>query len=228
MKYDVVYIMKNDPDTDEIRYSLRSVERNFPYRKIWIFGGCPSGIVPDEFVPFEQCGRSKWEKATSTYRKICETDGVTDDFWMFNDDFFVMQKVNVLPYMYSGTLEDKVNGILEGARWSRYGKSLEMCLLELTEKGFGSLNYALHVPMLFNKAKVLEVLDKIKSPMFRSLYGNYCRVGGIDTDDVKINTLEGVPPDDCVLVSTSDRAFERGACGKLIRARFTEKCKFER
>ena len=227
MKYDVVYILKKDADTDEIRYSLRSVEKNFPYRKVWIFGGCPDGIAPDEFVPFEQTGDSKWQKATSTYRKICETEGVTEDFWMFNDDFFIMKPVDDLPYMYNGTLEDKVEAIRKDAPWARYGKSLEEARKELEDNGFTSLNYALHVPMLFNKAKIIETLDRFRSPMFRSLYGNYCNVGGVEFEDVKINNLEGVPPEDCVLLSTSDRAFVSGACGKVIRARFTERSKWE-
>ena len=227
MKYDIVYILKKDIDTEEIRYSLRSVEKHFPHRKVWIFGSCPDWIAPDEFVPFEQTGTSKFHKATSTYRKICETDGVTEDFWMFNDDFFVMEKVDGLPYMYSGSLADRVQEIMDTAPWTRYGKNLKEAMRELEKKGCSTLNYALHVPMLFNKAMVMEVLDKFDSPMFRSLYGNYWQVGGFDTEDVKINTLEGVPPEGCVLLSTSDRSFDRGECGKIIRARFTEKSKWE-
>ena len=35
MKHDVVYLLKNNyKSTDELRYSIRSVVKNFPYRKI--------------------------------------------------------------------------------------------------------------------------------------------------------------------------------------------------
>ena len=40
-KYDVVYIVKEDPRNEELRYSIRSVCENFPVRNIWIFGYCP-------------------------------------------------------------------------------------------------------------------------------------------------------------------------------------------
>ena len=38
MKSDIVYILKNGEISDEIIYSIRSVCKNFPYRKIWIYG----------------------------------------------------------------------------------------------------------------------------------------------------------------------------------------------
>lgn len=38
MEYDAVYILKNDIDPSELRYSLRSLE-NFPHGKVWFFKG---------------------------------------------------------------------------------------------------------------------------------------------------------------------------------------------
>ncbi len=44
---DVVYILKNDIKSDELRYSLRSVCESFPCRNVVFIGGCPNDITPD-------------------------------------------------------------------------------------------------------------------------------------------------------------------------------------
>ena len=189
---DVVYILKKDVQPDELRFSLRSVERNFPFNRVFFFCGRPEGINPDVYVPFEQIGATKWEKATSTYRKICDSD-VTDDFWLFNDDFFIMERINELPYMFRGTLKERIDDLRKRRGNSSYCMNLEGARLELESLGFESLDYALHIPMLINKQKAIETLNTFKSPMFRSLYGNYAKVGGIKVDDVKIYNAAGLP-----------------------------------
>jgi hypothetical protein len=90
------------------------------------------------------------------------------------------------------------------------------------------MDYALHVPMLINKQKALEVLNTFRCPMFRSLYGNYWKVGGILTDDVKIHNTTDVPKEGQLLVSTNDRSFSEGEVGRFIKSRFTEPSKWEK
>lgn len=222
---DVVYILKKDVQPDELRFSLRSVERNFPFNRVFFFCGRPEGINPDVYVPFEQLGATKWEKATSTYRKICESD-VSEDFWLFNDDFFIMERIDDLPYMYKGTLKERIDDLRERRGNSSYCMNLEGARLELESLGFDSLDYALHIPMLINKQKALETLNTFKSPMFRSLYGNYAEVGGIKADDVKIYNAS-LPVQGQTLISTADASFKYGRVGKIIRDRFTEPSRWE-
>lgn len=225
--HDIVYILKEDIDSEELRYSLRTVEANFPHRYVWFFGGCPDWAAPDRFVAFHQTGRTKWEKSTSTLRAICTTDEVTDDFWLFNDDFFIMHKLDDFPQMYHGTLADRVQEIRNDRRWSRYSKNLKVTAQMLIDAGYGTLNYAVHVPILVNKQKALEVLDKFPGcPMFRSLYGNYCNIGGVDIEDVKIYKKDQ-PPDDRALLSTTEDSFGDGEVGRYIRARFMKESHWE-
>ena len=83
------------------------------------------------------------------------------------------------------------------------------------------------MPILVNRAKALEVLEAFPDcPMFRSLYGNYHGIGGVERHDCKISTAKAVP-DDCDYVSTSDASFRTGAVGKYIRQQFPEPCKYE-
>ena len=63
--------------------------------------------------------------------------------------------------------------------------------------------------------------------MFRSLYGNYAKVGGIKVDDVKIYNAAGLPQPGQALLSTSDASFSFGRVGKIIRDKFSERSRWE-
>lgn len=227
--HDIVYILKEKIETDEFRYSLRSVEKNFPFRYVWTFGGCPDDISPDKKALIDQVGKTKWEKVSYTLREVCKNDAVTDDFWLFNDDFFIMDKVQTLKPMLRGTLRDRCNGIQKKYGYlTKYGHQLLRTEKELQEHGFDTLDYTLHVPMLINKKKCTECLDTFpNSPMFRSLYGNFAHIGGIITDDVKMVALDQEPTGEEQLLSTSDASFQNGEVGRYIRSMFPNKSRYE-
>ena len=230
-KRDIVYILRNDIESDEVRYSLRSVEANFPVNKVWIYGGKPEGIEPDEMVEVVQVGSNKWQKVNNTLGLICSNDKITPDFWLFNDDFFVMQPVTDLDPMYAGTLEERVERIKQrwNGRASAYSRQLSNTARVLIEQGYDTVDYALHVPMLINRAKGLQTLKKFNGfPMFRSLYGNHHRIGGVRIKDVKIQSVDKQPTGREVLLSTNDQSFSNGKVGEYIRAAFPDRCKYEK
>lgn len=229
MKYDIVYILKNDYSSEELRYSLRSVCKNFPYRKIWFYGGKPKGIQPDEMVEFIQTGANKWERVNNTLRMICMNDEITEDFWLFNDDFFIMKKLADLDPMYASTLEQRYMHIKQKhGRATAYSGQLKRTAAILERKGYDTLDYALHVPMLINRKKALQTLKAFSGcPMFRSLYGNHHSIGGTKTKDVKITSLDVKPTGSESMLSTEDNAFSDGAVGKYIRSKFRAKCRYE-
>ena len=230
MKSDIVYILKNGEISDEIIYSIRSVCKNFPYRKIWIYGGMPEKITPDCMVELSQKGNNKWEKVNNTLKAICENDEITPDFWLFNDDFFVMKKVRKIDYMIGGTLWARSQKIGKkfGGRDSAYSKQLKDTARILRDKGYDRLDYALHVPMLINRKKALETLKEFQGcPMFRSLYGNHHKVGGVIVNDVKISSEIELPKGDETFISTDDNSFNNGKVGEYIRNAFPDKCKYE-
>ena len=88
--HDIIYILKPDIKPEELRYSLRSVEENFPHRKVFFVCGQPKGFEPDGRIRHQQTG-SKWERIRSSMYEVINTEEVTDDFFLFNDDFFVMK-----------------------------------------------------------------------------------------------------------------------------------------
>lgn len=227
-KHDIVYILKNDIDTDEIRYSLRSVEKNFPHNKVWIYGGKPEGIEPDHYVPVEQEGTNRYAKATGTIYEACRNDEITESFWLFNDDFFVMKKCSELKPTASGTIRARVQEVMMvHGFYSSYAKRLKRTAKALKLKGYPTLSYAVHLPMLINRKKALEVEKEFPDmPMFRSLYGNYVGEETVIQPDVKVYGADEEPMD-TVFLSTSDEAFA-GAVGDYVRGKFKKPSKWEK
>ena len=222
---DIVYFVKDTPTNEELRYSVRSLA-NFPHGKVWFYGGCPDGLKPDRHVYVKQDQPTKWANIFKMYKMVCNNEEISEDFWLFNDDFFIMKKVKKGPNYYEGdlykrvvTLEDAHGGI------TPYSQQLRYTLQELEGMGCETKNYALHVPMLMNREKGKELCNIISGPMIRCVYGNYFKIGGEDHRDVKIDRLDRVAKDTEYL-STNDKSFS-GMVGDQIRATFPDKCKYE-
>ena len=228
---DVVYIIKNDPTGAELMYSLRSVDQNFPCRKLWIYGGKPRNIEPDEYVPYEQKGSTKWEKVCDTLKQICKNSEVSQNFWLFNDDFFVLKPIEKPFVYYAGTLQDRIDYIETKSR-ARTLYTIQMRnLVDILElSGCPTLNYAVHIPILIDKDMGLEVLENYPTcPMFRGLYGNYWEIGGKEIPaDVKIVGTSIKIPSDWEFCSTLDASFGRGKAGITLREKFSKKSRWER
>lgn len=233
--YDIVYVLKNTNVNEELRYSLRSVEQNFPFRKVWFYGGAPGGYKPDGQVNIPLTAKSKWEQVRNMLLRACDNPELTEDFWLFNDDFFVLKEMNEnMPQWYDGTLRDKINEVEarhmgEHTEWTNNLRHLEQLLLEA---GKPTLNYAVHKPILINRGKLKEVLLKYPSePMLRALYGNYWGIGGVDSPDTKLTKMKNVSLGTNLtnwdFVSTSDASFRNGDIGQWLRQRFCVPSRFE-
>ena len=226
---DVVYMLKESDTNPELAYSLRSIERNLAFGRVWFYGGKPTGFQPDCNVRMEQYGTSKWKRVRNMLERACKNSDITEDFYLFNDDFYVLQRMESVPFMYNGSIADHVLHI-ESRHMnlpSTYTMQLRKARQALVEAGLPTLNYAIHVPLLVNRARMLETLMRFPDvPMFRNMYGNMWIQGAIKHEDVKIVGLDRVPEgwDFC---STDDASFRDGKVGEYVRGMFTEKSRWE-
>lgn len=228
IKHDVVYILKNDYDSEELRYSLRSVVQNFPYRKIVFVGGCPKGITPDIYIPDKQEGSTKWARTMHSLQLALDTDELTEEIYLFNDDFFVMDKVTEDINWFNGTLEKRIIDLKrKNPNSSAYIRNLEIMKDKLFLKGKDTLSFALHVPFLVNRAKALDLFrNTSRLVMFRSYYGNYYEIDCRYMKDVKVYDLETIP--DTPYISTTDVSFQKGKVGIFLRKYFNQPCDYEK
>lgn len=233
-KYDIVYFVKDAPVNDELVYSLRSVEKNLPYRRVCFCGGCPKNLRPDQQIKVTQDGTSKWNNVRAMIAEICRSDFITDDFWLFNDDFFVLKPMpEDMPPQYNGDLISYVDRIdRKQGHSDDFTRRLRCAAEILAARGKTTLNYEVHKPMLINRKKALEVMEQFpRTPAFRSIYGNCLNIGGENKHDMKVKVtkfnklffVENV----WEFVSTDDNSFESGDVGEMIRMRFTERSRFE-
>ena len=228
MPRDIVYILKPNASPSELVYSLRSVERNFPHRLVWFIGGCPKGLKPDRYIKHEQSGLNKWDRIRSSMFKIITEPELSEEFYLFNDDFFIMKPVKRFTYNYAdGTLTERMEQ-LKGTLnlpLNAYGRTLYKAREELKGLKCGEVNFEVHLPMLFEKAKVPSI-RKCSSPQMRSIYGNVNNIKYKQKTDVKVYDLTTVP-EDADYISTNDETFLKGAVGQYIREAFPEPSRFE-
>lgn len=228
MPYDICYILKPDTDPDELTYSLRSVDANFPHNKVWFVCGQPKGLRPDGRIEHKQTGNSKWQQIKSSMWQIVNNPDITDDFFLFNDDFFVMKPFEGEYVNYvDGTLEERViKGHHDRNGMNPYLRTLYKAEQELKALRCPTMNYDVHLPMLMNKQLVIDSINKCSSPQMRSVYGNINRIPYRLHPDVKVCELDVVPhePD---FLSTNDVSFKVGQVGNYIKSVFTKPSRFE-
>lgn len=230
MKNDIVYILREDIDPKELRFSLRSVAKYFPCRKVWFVCGHPEGFKPDAYLEHEQKGGTKWERVRSSLLEVCRCEDITENFYLFNDDFFVLAQPPKEFINYSnGTIGKRIADISKRyGRMSKYTEELDTLKKYLIRHESDTVSFAVHMPILINRADMLKVLTmKNSSPMFRSLYGNLCEVPYIYHKDVKIYDMNTIPGEGWDYVSTTEVSFEFGKVGEWIREKFPNPCKYE-
>ena len=228
MPNDLIYILKADIDTEELKYSLRSVEKNFPINRVWFVGGQPEGLEPDIRLPHVQIGNSKWELIRSSMWKAVNDERLSEDFFLFNDDFFVMEPVDTDSFrnFVDGTLERRIDELHSESGMNAYTRTLFKLEQELKTMHEPTMNFDVHLPMLLNKEQVRSTLYKCSSPQMRSAIGNINRLPFVIHPDVKVYDLKSVPVNETYL-STNDDTFKKGNVGKYIRETFTTKSRFE-
>lgn len=231
-EYDIVYMVKDAIYNEELRYSLRSVEKNFPHNRVWFVGGKPMYFHPDRQVVINQKGKTKWDRVRMMFKAVADNDDITDNFVLFNDDFFVMKPVATLPPFEYGSLDDLCKRIerKNGGRPTQYTLKLRETESILKRGGYPTYNFELHVPIILNRRRLRKIIEAYPDTKgTRSLYGNtYLTTYSKLMKDVKIFDSKTIPKADSIFLSTEDVSFKKGKVGEYIRQQFPYKSKWEK
>lgn len=231
-KMDVVYLVKDTPTNLELKYSLRSVAENLPHRKVWLIGGCPN-FVNREMVNYcysqQKSGVTKWNNTNRALYSILDNDGISENFILFNDDFFVMKPTRKIEYYFDRTIDDRISDFLTKFPTSRYVQRLKSTKQALQRHGIDKpLNFELHLPMVLNKTNLRKIYENYgDSGAKRTIYGNLYAENPVQHKDVKFYRIYSVPSTQLPFVSTADGTFALGIVGKVIRNRFVNESKYE-
>ncbi len=221
---DLVYVnIKSKWESNELKFSLRSAEKHLKFDKVVIVGYLPPFLSPDRVfhIPFEERIEKKWKNVADKFELIVNHPDISKDFIYMNDDFFLFKDYPKIPYFYRGTLADTTKGNRPGEYWKRLRKTYE-CFPD-------GLNYEVHFPMVFNKAKLKKVIEKYGWEVERrSAYCNEYKVPSKLTEDYKcfhikdLDKVTNVP-----FFSTSDEVVLYPAFLTFIHERFPEPSSYE-
>lgn len=236
---DIVYVVKEALDHENLRYSLRSLE-HLPHGRVVLVGDRPSWAQNVEHIPTRQ-DASKYENSTANLLTACLQDHLTETIYYFNDDFFILKRMEELP-VYR---REKVRRVIdhyrqrypEGSRWIR---GMELTYELLVKSGvMEPISYEVHAPMPIHRRSMLDAVRwashaGIIALHKRTLYGNRYIEDAVmapayrGIHDFKlVHRTERIPPD-WPLVSTSAIAFRSGRAGEDIRLRFPKRSRYEK
>lgn len=233
---DIVIPLKRAMINEELRYTLRSICKNVPHNQVWLAGYKPTWLHgPIGFVAVPVPLGDKYIKAATNILTACRDERITPDFLLFNDDFFVMQPITDFQNQHRGPLIDHLRQLEESGDLSSYYKGMKLTYDILRHEGFDDpLNYGLHIPMIINKKKWLEMWEwqlkhnPDKKPVhLRTLYGNLFNIGGEQVADVKIADYAKDPDGSEHFLSSNDNSFAIGGIGHYVRSKFPDICKYE-
>lgn len=200
-------------NNDELKYTLRCLDKNFPaHGTVWIVGYKPGWLKNVEYIPGNNQG-GHWN--TNVYRNIlaaAEHPDIPDEWLILNDDFFITQAVERIPVHYWGPLTKQCSGIRRQPKtWWHH--SLLLTLEVLQDAGYTDpISYEVHCPLPVNKQGMADVLRKFADierngipVQWRTVYGVVNQVGGTQIRDCKAR--HGGGPILTPFHSTSDASF---------------------
>lgn len=229
-KLDVVYPVRPGKRNENLRWSLRSLV-NFPHRNVWIVGQNHTWTLGIHHLPREQ-NLSGYDNSLGNLLAACHHPDISDTFWLFNDDFFIMRPVTDLPDYNRGLIKVRLADMRAKGQLSGYYKRAQNTMRHLVEHGIPEpLSYELHTPMRINKANMIDTYKQMRwgaddyirlQP--RTMYGNLHEVGGEPIEDRKVHRhpvaafYRVFTPGDALL-STSKASWS-GAAGQYVRRTF--------
>lgn len=167
---DIVYVLRKWPmNSIELLYSLRSLE-NIEHWKVFIVWYRPNWIRNVIHIPAEDNLWSKYKNVMNKYNIICNDDRISDDFIFMNDDIYIIEKTEDLPYYTKWTLKAHLDYIT-GTVWNtKYYEVIDKVYNIFPEW----YSFNVHCPIVYNKEKLKDLIevyidDEIS---IRSLYWN--------------------------------------------------------
>lgn len=230
---DVVYVVRPGERNEELRHSIRSVERNIHHDDITIVGHKPAWLDANH-IPVQQ-RYAAYANMRKNWEAIAANDALSPDIIYFNDDMFAMRTTDV-PVFHRGNLVDHIAKAKRANGPGGYTRLLSLSLQLLNQWAVPPpyYSYTSHCPVILTRAKMgalMRRLDHIKgSVLLRTLYGNLFWQDGIEAPDFKVSGTDAASlqrvldrhDGNPLFLSTSDLTFSHGHVGKVLRARFDE------
>ena len=229
---DFVYICK-DGINEELRYSIRSVIESFPDSNIWVVGGKPPWYIGNH-IGVKQV-LTKYRNAIQNLNAICNSNEISEQFILMNDDFYIIKNINAIETYHGGLLLDKINLYQKLNSNSNYTRKLSATYKKIKSLGIENpFDYELHIPMIMEKKKLKQILQNNDQFLWRSIYGNVFNVGGEKMEDVKVYSRGplvlksyDIKKEEHIYLSSADNSFDM-ILNNILRKQFIQRTKHEK
>lgn len=168
----IMYPLANQFDYEELRYSLRSIEKFIDYDEVIIVGDyMPDWLINVTWIDVADIPN---KKQLSIKKKILAALEYTKEFLFMNDDMYFLQPVTKFPYYYKGYLK----------HYAEAGsKQLEK---ELGNKMLDTKNFDTHYPLIYDKNFTSIAAVFSEDTIIKSMYCNQMGIEGVFLPDCKM------------------------------------------
>lgn len=228
---DIVIPYKKTQDDLELRYALRSIEKNFkPVRDVYIVGDRPHWLQNIIHIP----NRNNDHKRVNVgygIRMALWRDELSRDFALWHDDMFLLEPIDEIPLWHGKSLKEfsaLYNGI--------YPSSYYTQAINNTDLPGEIPHFELHTPFMADKELLAKQLgDEIatRSYLMRTMYlvNNSDREKWEYHQDVKIHSFLGAQGWQNeerfkTFVSSADNVF-LGVVYPVLKEMFPEPSRYE-
>lgn len=222
-------------NNQELRFSFRSLEFVKGLESVFVVGTDPGFLSYNvTFIPTYHNFANPAAGIFANLLAACQDERMPERFLYATDDLFFCAEIEAVNFSYYhlGEIKDRLKNCS-----SEYYNHLFTTQNELKKRGFPTLNFDSHFPMIVEKAKVLELAEmydwnRMHGFTFKSTYCNTFGIGGEFRQDCKVNAPHGLDwwvqfcsERECF--SIGDSALNGGGLIEFLRKFWKKKSKFE-
>jgi len=240
-KRDIVYFLKDELPLDgrELRYSLRSL-KNIPHGRVFMLApDVPEWVENVTWINWEQQDEKQFD-LSSKYKALPRMDeklDMTDEVIVFDDDMYVVQKVNEAPLSYNMPLIARCKSRTRRDD-DKLGASLRNTYNLLMHHEVGvPLAAHLHSPFPFTRSEMPLHLDMGEVYEWKTIWLNWAmaKLGHkgyshlVDSKVIAPEDITKVITYDTRFMSSLDRTFEQIGVEGYLRLKYglTKECEYE-
>lgn len=236
--FDLVYTVKDGNNNEQLKWSLRSVNKFAPeYGNVWVVGGRPDFLSNEIKSIRTTQTKTSIENVGKNIIAVCKNEGVAENFILMNDDFVLTRKIDEwdLRSLSKGRLQDQYDMYYKTQPMYANAINNTIELLGMIFPGMRTFeNYGLHLPFVINKKRYMEIIESPfidnyihdkKQIMWRSLYGNMNCIDAEHVNDVKLYE-DGIPNTEWISLPHDYSGFK--TLNEWLKNNMPEKCKYEK
>lgn len=231
---DILLYLAPSKQNEELRYALRTWEKNLKFRNLYVVGGpIPNWFKPDIYQP----NPLKYTKMRQCYDNLIvalKDDRLTEDVLLMMDDIFLIQPCGEWEINYNrGTLQEQLNRLdYQHHTTDSYLEMVHKTNELLCQDYESPLSFEEHLPFKCNRKKLLSILDqygpqKMQHLLYRSIYGNRFSTPTEFRLDVKLKELSSPVLPHYTAFSTNGLSF-RGNGGSYVKYHFPTPSHYEK